>query len=220
MPEDEHRAWEITFTDMLILLLTFFVFIISISHFSSFKYKKLWEKEAGEQQVEKKPATTSFKFDLIKGLNLPRLSEEAEQMLNEIEPVFETSDFDGLDVNYDENKITLMVSEQLSFQGGRHDLNEETKSLLEKLVDPINSTKFDVSVEGHTDNLTSPLVDNLELSLDRALAVARFFIDRGIDKKRVSVSGYGPYRPIADNDTPEGRQINRRVEINIIIRND
>ena len=218
--DSEHLAWEITFTDMLILLLTFFVFIIAVSSFEAFDYKQLWQEVEEAEPLPGKPATTSFKFDLIKGLHLPRLSEDAEQMLNEIEQVFETSDFSGIDVNYDENKISLMVSEQLSFEGGEFDLKEETKPLLEKLIDPINRSKFDVSVEGHTDNLTSPKIDNMELSLDRALTVARFLVAGGVDKQKLSVAGYGPYRPIANNDTLDGRQFNRRVEINIIIRND
>jgi chemotaxis protein MotB len=140
--------------------------------------------------------------------------------LNEIEQVFVNSDFDGINVNYDENKITLMVSEQLSFAGGKSDLQKEAEPLLLKLVDPINQSKFDVSIEGHTDALQAPGVDNMELSLNRALAVARFLISRGVDKKKLSVAGYGPHRPIAANKTLEGRQFNRRVEVNIMIRND
>jgi outer membrane protein OmpA-like peptidoglycan-associated protein len=60
----------------------------------------------------------------------------------------------------------------------------------------------------------------MELSLNRALAVARFLIENGLDKRKVSVSGYGPHRPIADNAVLEGRRRNRRVEMNIIINND
>lgn len=219
MAVNGQRGWEITFTDMLILLLTFFVFIISISNFETFEYKKIWEN--GEsQKPPREEATSSFKFDLIKGLQLPKLNHEAERLLNEIEELFVSSDFKGVDVNYDENKISLMVSEQLIFEGGKFDLKEESKELLRGLVEPIQSSKFDVSIEGHSDALTSPKIDNLELSLNRALVVARFFIENGINKEKISVSGYGPYRPIASNKTVEGRQLNRRVEVHLIVRND
>ncbi|MCP5053651.1 MAG: OmpA family protein, partial [bacterium] len=63
-------------------------------------------------------------------------------------------------------------------------------------------------------------IDNMELSLDRALSVARFLIAGGVEKQKVSVSGYGPHRPIANNDTPGNRKLNRRVEINVIIRSN
>lgn len=222
MADSEHSGWEITFTDMLILLLTFFVFIIAVSSFEDIEYKKFWETEStGEaEQPPREPATTSFIFDLIKGLKFPKLSEEALKLLNEIEPLFTNSDFEGVDVDYDENKITLMVSEQLSFEGGDYDLKEKAKPLLLKLVDPINQSKFDVNIEGHSDALTNPKIDNMELSLNRALVVARFLIANRVDKGKISVSGYGPYRPIDTNKTVEGRQRNRRVEVHIIIRND
>lgn len=222
MAGGEHRIWEITFTDMLILLLTFFVFIIAVSGFRDIEYKKFWEtKNAGEvEKPLKKPATTSFAFDLIKSLRLPNLSNEAVQLLVDLAPVFSDSDFEGVDVDYDEYKITLMVSEQLGFQAGQYDLKEEVKPLLLKLTGPINRSKFDVNIEGHTDVLTDPKIDGMDLSLNRALAVARFWIANGLDKRKVSVSGYGPYRPIAADQTVEARQCSSRVEVHIIIRND
>jgi chemotaxis protein MotB len=215
----DQGGWEITFTDMLTLLLTFFVFIISVSSFKAMEYNRLWESGT-EGSPQSRAATTSFKFPLIKSLKLPHLTDDAEQLLNEIETVFTKSDFSGVDVTYDENKITLMVSEQLSFEAGKANLKPEAKILLLQLIDPINRSKFDLSIEGHSDTLTSPRINNMELSLDRALVVARFLLANGVEQKKISVAGYGPYRPIATNKTPEGRQLNRRVEINVIIRND
>jgi flagellar motor protein MotB len=222
MTQAERSGWEITFTDILILLFTFLVFIIAVSSFEDIEYKKFWETESsGEaERPPREPATTSFMFDLIRGLKLPGLSEAAMQLLNELAPMFTNSDFEGVDVNYDENKITLMVSEQLSFEEDEYDLNKAVKPLLLKLVSPINQSKFDVNIEGHSDALINPRVNKMELSLNRALVVARFLIANGVDKGKISVSGYGPYRPIDTNKTVEGRQRNRRVEVHIIIRND
>lgn len=221
MADGERGGWEITFTDMLILLLTFFVFIIAVSSFEDLEYKKFWETvSTGEaDQPPGEPAATSFTFELIKSLKLPRLSEEALTLLNEIAPLFANSDFEGVDVDYDENKITLMVSEQLSFEG-EYDLKEEAQPLLLKLVDPINQSKFDVNIEGHSDTSPKPMINNMEFSLNRALVVARFLLANGLEKGKISVSGYGPYRPIDTNKTLEGRLRNRRVEVHIIIRND
>ncbi len=92
--------------------------------------------------------------------------------------------------------------------------------MLLKLVEPINKSKFDVDIEGHSDSQRHPKIDNMDLSLKRALEVARFLIAGGVQKQKISVSGYGPHRPIARNDTPEGRKTNRRVEFNVIIRSD
>ena len=221
MADGEYNEWEITFMDMLILLFTFFVFIIAASGLKGRVYNRFWKTErTGEaERPPREPTTTSFTFELIKGLRLPKLSEEALQLLIDIAPVFTDSDFEGVDVDYDENKITLMVSEQLGFKPGQYDLKKEAKPLLLKLTHPINQSKFDVSIEGHTDVLTDPKSDSMELSLNRALVVARFLIANGLDKRKVSVSGYGHCRPIDTDQTVEGGQRNRRVEVHIIIRN-
>lgn len=212
------RGWEITFLDILTLLLTFFVFIISISIFKTAEYKEFWRLKEEQKEVKIKPFR-SFKFELIKGLKLPVLNPETEKLLTELEEAFFESDFNGVNVYYDENKISLMVSEQISFDEGKFALKENVKPLLLKLVGPINGSTFDVNIEGHSDSLGFPQIDHMDRSLNRALSVARFLIRSGVDKRKVSVSGYGPHRPVASNETPEGRQRNRRVEVNIIINN-
>ncbi len=217
--EIENYEWHVTFSDMLTLLLTFFVFIISISHFELIKYKQLWRKgDAVDQKYN--AASTSSKFELIRGLKKPIMSVEADQLLTEVESAFTNNDLEGVDVYCDENKICLMVSEQLGFEGGDDQLKEEIKPLLLKLVDPINKSKFDINIEGHTDSLINPKIDNMELSLNRALAVARFLIAAGVEKQKMSVSGYGSFRPLVENNTPENRKINRRVEVSVMVRND
>ncbi len=217
----EAQSWEITFSDMLTLLLTFFVFIISISVFKTEEYKEFWKRFELQKNETQKAATTSFRFELIKGLKVPpTLNPDAEKLMNDLGETFENSDFTGTTAYYDENKISLVISEQLGFDGGKSGLKENIKPLLLKLAAPISGSKFDVGIEGHTDSLTTPEIDNMELSLNRALSVARFLIANGIDKNKISVSGYGPHRPIDTNETTEGRLRNRRVEVNIIINND
>ena len=71
-----------------------------------------------------------------------------------------------------------------------------------------------LAIEGHTDNRGSDQL-NEKLSNDRANAVMKYISDHGIDAGRLSAKGYGPKRPIADNNTDEGRQQNRRVEFHI-----
>lgn len=221
--DETEKQWELTFTDMLTLLLTFFIFIIAVSTFKTSEYKRFWknveQKRWGIGVGKQLPQTKSYKFALIKDLKLPWLTLEAETLLNQLEDTFTRSDFQGVDVNYNENKVSMAVSEQLSFGASQDRLNEKAKPLLLKLIPVLQSSPYNVAVEGHTDSLATDKVDNMELSLDRALTVARFLIQNGLDKSKISVSGYGPYRPIADNRLPEERQRNRRVEINIIINN-
>lgn len=216
--EDDEPKWEITFTDMLTLLLTFFVFIIAVSTFKTTEYKKFWE--IFDNRGEKHRPSASFVVGVIDGIKMPRLGREAEALLNELEQTFVKSDFQGIDVHYTENKISLLVSEEITFEGGQSILKESAKPLLKELIPVIQASKFDVSIEGHSDTLKNERIDNMDLSLDRALTVARFLIANGLNEGKVSVSGYGPHRPIEDNNTQEGRSRNRRVEVNIMINND
>jgi chemotaxis protein MotB len=222
--DSQEKQWELTFTDMLTLLLTFFIFIIAVSVFKTSEYKLFWENFAGKNPgtglKEKKPARQSAKFALIKSLKLPWLGPEAEKMLSHLEDAFSMTDFDGIDVDYDENKISLAISDQLNFGEGQSRLNEKIKPLLLKFIPILQASPFNIAVEGHADVRSIGKNENIELSLNRALATARFLIQNGLDKNKVSVSGYGPYRSLEDKKLPGEQQLNCRVEINIIINND
>jgi chemotaxis protein MotB len=74
----------------------------------------------------------------------------------------------------------------------------------------------EVRIEGHTDNRpisTGRFHSNWDLSTARAISVMKLFLDEGLSPKHVSVSGYGEFRPVADNATDEGRRQNRRVDL-------
>ena len=72
-----------------------------------------------------------------------------------------------------------------------------------------------IEISGHTDNTGSDEINN-KLSLERANAVKDYLLKGGIDTVRIRTKGYGKSKPKADNATEEGRQINRRVEIEIL----
>lgn len=90
------------------------------------------------------------------------------------------------------------------------------KYLKEKIIPFIfQAESLELKVTGHTDNLGDNIM-NLQLSIARARAVVDFFINNGIEPKRLSFEGLGESKPIADNNTVEGRSLNRRVEIVIV----
>jgi outer membrane protein OmpA-like peptidoglycan-associated protein len=83
---------------------------------------------------------------------------------------------------------------------------------LDKLVNYLsNDQSVTISVLGHTDN-TGEEPQNQKLSEARALAIASYLVSKNIDASRISSRGYGSSKPVAENDTEEGRQKNRRVE--------
>lgn len=79
----------------------------------------------------------------------------------------------------------------------------------------VGNPKLRIRLDGHTDD-TGTADFNFQLARKRAAAVRDFLAEAGIDAERIEIRGFGPTRPIAPNDTPEGRQLNRRVEISII----
>jgi chemotaxis protein MotB len=117
--------------------------------------------------------------------------------------------------------VITFVAEVL-FDSGKAELRGSALDTLDKVARVLNTTVQDlnVGIEGHTDNepiRRSGWKSNWELSSARALSVLHHLVNQnGVDPNRLSATGYGEYRPVASNDTVEGRQKNRRVEIVIL----
>ena len=120
-------------------------------------------------------------------------------------------------------EVTQEVQTQLNsfaktilFDVGKSTIRPESATVLNNIVNVLNkykNSKF--SVEGYTD--TSGNKDkNQRLSEDRAYSVKAYLVDKGINPARLSAKGFGPEKPIAANKTKKGRELNRRVEINLV----
>ena len=118
----------------------------------------------------------------------------------------------------DRGLVITLVAEVL-FDSGKTKIKPQGKEILVKVARILNSEGIsnDIGVEGHTDNEPikhSSWKSNWELSTARATSVLHYFVDdAGFTPERLSATGYGEYKPVASNDTPEGKQKNRRVEI-------
>jgi chemotaxis protein MotB len=123
-------------------------------------------------------------------------------------------------VHWDQRRLVFVLGERITFEVGKAELLEDFQPTLRRLAELIASkTGYCVVVSGHTDNVpihTERFPSNWELSAARASSVARFFIANGVDPHGVSIEGYSSYRPRYENSTPDGRQVNRRVEITLI----
>ena len=144
--------------------------------------------------------------------DLQKAQKEIHQTLQEQKiPGEVVIDQDGLRLSLEEGGQTEL------FTTGSAELAPELRAVLDKLRPTLNrlQEKHQIIVEGHTDNIpikTSHFASNWELSTARATSVVRMLVD---DYKfapaRLAAIGYGEYRPLAPNDTPEGRARNRRV---------
>ncbi len=123
-----------------------------------------------------------------------------------------------------QGRLTVNMVERILFDSGSADIKPEGLKVLARVGDILKNVQDkDILVEGHTDNvpisarLRDRFPSNWELSTARAANVVHFLQDRvGIPGSRLAIVGYGEHRPIADNDTPEGREQNRRIQIVLV----
>lgn len=109
-----------------------------------------------------------------------------------------------------------VVLRNIFFDTGKYDLRPESKTELERLESILRENpQIRMEISGHTDNVGSD-ENNQLLSENRAKAVVEYLIEAGIERARLTYMGYGESQPVASNDTPEGRQENRRTAFKII----
>jgi len=128
-------------------------------------------------------------------------------------------DSDQVSLTMDDRGIVITFVAEVLFDSGKADLKPDGKKMLKKVASVISQEAADneIGVEGHTDNVPIKLSgwkSNWELSATRATSVLHYLIsDCGLKPNNLSATGYGEYRPVKSNNTKEGRQANRRVEI-------
>lgn len=123
-----------------------------------------------------------------------------------------------------QGQLTVNMVERILFDSGKTDIKAGGLEVLRRVGSILKgAADKNIQVEGHTDNvpisprLKETFPSNWELSTARATTVLRFLQDSaGIDGSRLSATGFGQYRPQADNETPEGRAQNRRIQIVLV----
>jgi len=117
-------------------------------------------------------------------------------------------------------KLTLDVVDKILFASGQSEVKQEGLDVLHRVVDILKNVKDkSIRIEGHTDNvqikgkLAKQYPTNWELSAARSLNVTKYLQQQGIDPSLLSATAFGEYKPVATNDTPEGRAKNRRIAI-------
>jgi OOP family OmpA-OmpF porin len=119
-----------------------------------------------------------------------------------------------LTLQYEPSKTYVL--KDLLFDTGKSTIQPNSYKSVNDLAELLlNRKTMVVEISGHTDNVGNP-ADNMKLSQDRANTVRNYLIKKGVEPNRVTAVGYGDTKPVADNTTPKGRQMNRRTEVKII----
>ena len=219
------------------------IFEMVIPEESQIEYRSNYVKGIIRDKVDQKPLSAKIELinirkniveslvesDSVTGEYLMVLTQGAEYALyvNKEEYLFksynfnysEVTDFQPIIINIDLEKATegsVAILNNIFFDVDKYDLKDKSITELEKMIRFLSANpSVRVEIGGHTDNSGSADY-NRQLSERRANSVFTFLSGHGVDKKRLIPKGYGPDRPIASNDTEEGRSQNRRIEVRII----
>lgn len=209
-------GWMVTYGDIMTLLLTFFVLLISYSTVQEESFKQAlasFQEAVGMLPYQR----TLIQFEKIPAVRTtPPISprEITRRMRNAI---YAAGLKEQMKVARDKEGVRIIIKSPILFDSGKADLGTGALSVLDELITILRESPNVVVVEGHTDNVpisTERFPSNWELSTARAISVGRYLFEKGgFDPGRFTVAGYGEYHPVEPNDAPEGRQENRRVEI-------
>ena len=143
-----------------------------------------------------------------------------DKVIGEIESTMaELIQRDILAIHRKQYGVEIELRTDILFPSGSATMAPQAIVVLQQLADTLKPLPYPMRVEGHTDNRpinTALFPSNWELSAARAATVVHLFMERGIDPTRLSVIGLGEFRPVADNATDAGRNMNRRVLIVIL----
>ena len=216
-------GWLATFADLMSLLLTFFVLLLSFSTTS----KEDFENAIGSLQgalgvLDGEPILTSpikMHIPVVKGdINeaRPTLKDAAAEIKKEVE---QEGQQENIEVMEGPEGLIIRVSDKAVFESGSADLKEDFLPLLTRIGAVLNRFPNEVELEGHTDDVpisTGEFPNNHWLSNGRALKVMDVLADEvGIERSRMAAVGRGANKPLVPNDSEENRAKNRRVEIRV-----
>jgi chemotaxis protein MotB len=238
------ERWLISYADFITLLFAFFVVMYAVSSVNEGKYRVLSDtlvEAFNEQpktmqpiklpnasvtgdpsvlvQPEKPSGAPSSIIDLPKsGTPDANLGEIADDFAKQLKPMI---DKDLINITRNDNWIEIEINTSLLFDVGSAELEDDAIPTLRKLAATLKRYPNPIQVEGFTDNLpinNQLYPSNWELSAARAASVVHLFSNEDVPPERMAAIGYGEYRPVADNATPQGRRKNRRVVL--VVRKD
>ena len=228
--EEASEAWLLPYSDLMTLLLALFIALFAISQTDQTKMVQLAQAFSSAfnmggpsffDQAGPNPSMQREIFANEDAGNAAYIQENQtlEQIQREMENYIQQNNLqDQLSTQLEEEGLMIRIKEKALFPSGSADLVPESARIGPIVAGLLASIPERVLISGHTD--TDPISNerfpsNWELSSTRALTFMKYLlsINQDLNPARFSAIGYGEYRPIANNDTAEGKQTNRRVEI-------
>ncbi|MCL2831226.1 MAG: flagellar motor protein MotD [Betaproteobacteria bacterium] len=231
---EEHEnleRWLVSYADFITLLFAFFVVMYAISSVNEGKYRVLSDslvnafrnveiRSSGDvvNLLPNTPLVTQKSLtnkppDAGKEKRREKMKNVARDIMEVMAPLVRQGKVRVLETS---RGVTIEINDSVLFAPGQAQLASESMRAMQAVADVIARADLPVTIEGHTDNIpihTPYFPSNWELSAVRATTVLRLFADAGVLQHKLTAIGYGETRPVAENDTIEGRARNRRVSI-------
>jgi chemotaxis protein MotB len=223
--EPNAERWLLSYADFITLLTVFFIIMYAMSKVDAAKFNQLvtiMEKSFGGQHSVIKMANNGLLPQITRSAEMRR--KEKQLYVKSVGQLQKEISSKAVRVNEDQRGVVVSLASDFYFGSGVADVTAKTEAVLSKLLELFTTSKSNIRIEGHTDDmpivqgssLAQRLPTNWELSSQRAVNVLKFFEKSGVDRKRLSAAAYADTRPLKPNDTFEGRAYNRRVEIVIL----
>jgi chemotaxis protein MotB len=229
-----HERWLVSYADFITLLFAFFVTLYAISQVDAKKLGKLVEsmQSAFDTRVfDSGSSKLALSDGAIRGIDQQKLVEpispavaspqNLQALQTTLQAKFVRAKFgDRVRMSQEKRGLIISLTEAGFFDPGESVLKKSGEPVVDMIAETLLANPYHFRIEGHTDSIpihTVRFPSNWELSTARATFILSYFNTHfSFDPKRLSVAGYGEYRPIATNSTAEGRSANRRVDIVIL----
>ncbi|SIQ05344.1 chemotaxis protein MotB [Alkalispirochaeta americana] len=228
-PPEGAPDYMLTYGDMVTLLLTFFVMLLTTATIDGHQlrlilaaFPGLGSLEGGNTLEAGPLAELGNTIESLPSMERGRaLSEARREAISIFQPEIQS---EMVRVQEDERGLVISLAGDSFFETASARVRiEQTRGILQRLsrllsLEILSERTF--RIEGHTDNIATdpngPWPSNWELSTERALAVLRYLAEFGVEESQFQVMGLGEHRPLYDNTTAEGRAYNRRVDVIIL----
>ncbi len=204
--------WIVTYSDLVTLLLTFFVLLLSMAHMDAAKFHQAADSLAGAFGVMGSSDKTEVTTPLVVSFT-PVNDDFTSQVYRRLKTKLRELKLNKkIKLIKDRGAVVLRIDESILFVSGQKDLHQEAYPILRKVAELVRPLPLNLKVEGHTDDRGDELA-NWDLSVGRAVSVLRFLAgNQLVPLTRMAATGYGSQKPLFPNNSDRERALNRRVD--------
>ena len=208
------ERWLLSYADFITLLFALFATLYAASTVDANKLSGVAEslQQAFAETALKTPSVLPAHSGIVGPANIAARAAIVRELGSDLAE-------HRLELTEDHRGLVLSIPEAGSFPAGRADMGAPAERYMTRLAAALQDVPNAVRVEGHTDDVpirTERYTSNWELSTARATRVVEYLIGQGVTPDRLSAAGYSEFHPRMDNDSPEGRARNRRVDVVIL----